>query len=173
MPDSPLSEIYDPNDPAVQTVSRTEAELAQLDARRLALLARKDAEDAAKAASTPHIRALAVALHNALCPSNHAALACTWETDAQHSAPEAADWTEPAHARWLGIAQMGVYQQMAAGWHVYEPTQPALTQAHQDAIAAEGWFLYPAGAPAVLTEAHLDALVAAGWTVTPPPGGGG
>ena len=47
---SPLAEQYAPTTQAVTTVSRTEAELADLDARRAALLVQKEREDAAKAA---------------------------------------------------------------------------------------------------------------------------
>jgi hypothetical protein len=119
-----LLDNYDPNSPAVTTVSRTEAELATLDARRQELLDQKAAEDAAKAAATVAVRTLAIAMHNALCPSNHAALACTWQTDPQCDAPEAANWTEPAHARWLGIVQMGVALQTQQGWTVSEPPAP-------------------------------------------------
>jgi len=142
---SPLADAYGPTTPAATTVSRTEAELALVEARRTALLAQKEREDAAKAATTPSLRRLAIALHGALCPSNHADLTCTWETDPNATDSEVADWTEPAHRRWLGVAQMGVFLQMSSGWRVDEP----------------GWHEPTA-------EEQAAALTALGWTVSPP-----
>lgn len=113
----------DPNSEAKKTASRTEVELEQLEARRQELLAKKAAEDTIKDNSTLADRTAAVALHKNLCPSDHASLACPWHVDPKADDPEAADWTEEQHRRWLAIAVYGVATLRAIGWTITAPVE--------------------------------------------------
>ena len=108
-------------------LSRTEALIIETQQRLTELEVRRAAEEKAAASDSAPMRALAVALHKALCTSpTHAEAAqagCTWA--AQNFSPaddaRAADWTEPSHGEWLRIARAGVATLRALGWTVNAP----------------------------------------------------
>jgi len=99
----------------------TEAQLAHHRAMVLQLENKKAKEDAARAADSPAVRQLAVSLHALWCPEHQAGVLCTWDTVADANNAELADWTDPKHQEWLGIARTSLGVQLKLGFRVFEP----------------------------------------------------
>ena len=119
--------MTDPTDP-IPVPSRAEAELAALDVRRAELLAQVEAERQARESAAPQLRELAIHIHRALCMERHNGTgACGWATDVHADDAEAANWVEPAHLRWLGVAWASVEVARGAGWTVEPPPLPEPT----------------------------------------------
>ena len=115
---------FNPTDP-IPLPSRAEAELAQVEARRAILLAQVEAEREARDAAAAPLRSLAIRLHQAMCMERHDGTgACSWHADSQADNPDAADWTQLDHHRWLLVAHAGVYHAQLDGWTVLPP-EPA------------------------------------------------
>jgi hypothetical protein len=101
--------------------TKTELEIEQLQTALAALEAKKTTEDIARAADSARVRALAVALHQLLCPLEHNPLACTWQRDQDYDNPTTCDWTEPQHIVWLSRARHGIAKMVELGFTVTDP----------------------------------------------------
>lgn len=108
--------------------SAAEAELARIEARRLELLEQVEQERLAREQAPRPMRQLAVTLHANLCPNTHDGVACRWFSAAGADDPDAADWTEPAHAFWLACVHAAVSFAQLTGWTV-EPPDPESEEA--------------------------------------------
>ena len=101
--------------------TRTQKEIAALQARIAELQAQDAAEEKARAGASPALLALAVGIHSKLCLLDHEKRECTWFDDLAANDPQRATWSEPQHSRWLKIAAAGCAVQAAQGWSVEEP----------------------------------------------------
>ncbi|MCY1080297.1 hypothetical protein [Archangium lansingense] len=106
-------------------MTRTEEELLAAYELVARLEAKKREEDEAKAATTPAVRGLAVALHGKLCTNPHP-VGCDWYRDATADDPEAADWTQEDHQWWLNVTRFSLGWMVGNGWKVTPPgaTEP-------------------------------------------------
>lgn len=111
--------------------TRTTYELEQVLHRELELRAQFEAEEAAKAAATPEVRELAVALHSLLCPDEHPA-SCAWFLDPAAEDPEGADWTQADHRLWLERARSSLGWMVRRGWTLIPPGQTEPLPAQPD-----------------------------------------
>lgn len=103
--------------------TRTTLELKHVVQREQQLRARLAAEEEAKAAESPAVRELAVALHSLLCPDEHP-VGCRWHVDPAADDPEGADWTQAEHQTWLERARSSLGWMVRRGWTVIPPGQP-------------------------------------------------
>lgn len=117
-----MTDITDP----IPAPSAAEIELAKVEARRAELLAQVEAERQARESASSALRSLAIAIHSSLCVADHNGTGenpCTWYSDIRANDPEAANWVEPAHLRWLGVSWASVEVARQEGWTV-EPPEP-------------------------------------------------
>lgn len=117
----PVFDNVNPNAAAETASTRTEVELREAQAKVTELQQKLELEKQVLGDSTLAMRAAAVAVHAKMCPHNHTLGACTWTADKLADDPAQADWTEPAHVRWLGVVQGAVALLTSLGWKISEP----------------------------------------------------